>query len=114
MAAVAHAATLDARIPFLHFFDGFRTSHELARIEELTDHDLRTLIAEPSIDAHRRRPLHTSRRTSARRSAELREASAPCRGAGPACRRITGRVSGHTPAASCTPRRFLPQFAKSF
>jgi pyruvate-ferredoxin/flavodoxin oxidoreductase len=36
MAAVAHAATLETRIPFLHFFDGFRTSHEVAKIEELT------------------------------------------------------------------------------
>src|ERR1700754_1785136 len=35
MAAVAHAATLETRIPFLHFFDGFRTSHEVAKIEEL-------------------------------------------------------------------------------
>src|SRR5574341_1853620 len=37
MAAIAHAATLRARVPFLHFFDGFRTSHEVAKIEELTD-----------------------------------------------------------------------------
>src|SRR5438270_636054 len=40
LAAVAQAATLESRIPFLHFFDGFRTSHELAKIEELTDGDL--------------------------------------------------------------------------
>ena len=45
MAAVAHAATLESRIPFLHFFDGFRTSHEVAKIEELSDDDLRALIA---------------------------------------------------------------------
>jgi pyruvate-ferredoxin/flavodoxin oxidoreductase len=44
LAAVAHAATLVARVPFLHFFDGFRTSHEVARIEELTDDDLRGLV----------------------------------------------------------------------
>ena len=42
MAAVAHAATLESRIPFLHFFDGFRTSHEVAKIEELSDDDLRS------------------------------------------------------------------------
>ena len=41
IALIAHAATLEARIPFLHFFDGFRTSHEVAKIEELTDDDLR-------------------------------------------------------------------------
>src|SRR6478752_4051961 len=35
LAAIAHAATLDSRVPFLHFFDGFRTSHEVSKIEEL-------------------------------------------------------------------------------
>ncbi len=61
MAAVAHAATLETRIPFLHFFDGFRTSHEVAKIEELTDDDLRALISESSIFAHRRRALTPDR-----------------------------------------------------
>jgi pyruvate-ferredoxin/flavodoxin oxidoreductase len=61
MAAVAHAATLESRIPFLHFFDGFRTSHEVAKIEELTDDDLRALIAEPLIFAHRDRALTPDR-----------------------------------------------------
>src|SRR5512140_1924966 len=44
-ALIAHAATLESRIPFLHFFDGFRTSHEVAKIEQLTDNDLRSLIS---------------------------------------------------------------------
>src|SRR3954454_20827775 len=57
MAAVAHVATLEARIPFLHFFDGFRTSHEVAKMEELSDDDLRQMIAESSIYAHRGRGL---------------------------------------------------------
>jgi pyruvate-ferredoxin/flavodoxin oxidoreductase len=61
MAAVAHASTLEARIPFMHFFDGFRTSHEVAKIEELTDEDLRALIAEPLIHAHRQRGLTPDR-----------------------------------------------------
>jgi pyruvate-ferredoxin/flavodoxin oxidoreductase len=61
MAAVAHAATLESRIPFLHFFDGFRTSHEVAKIQALSDDDLRTLIAEPSIYAHRQRALTPDR-----------------------------------------------------
>src|SRR5437016_5617476 len=60
-AAIAHAATLELRIPFLHFFDGFRTSHEVAKIEELTDDDLRALIAEPFIFAHRGRGLTPDR-----------------------------------------------------
>src|SRR4026208_220826 len=54
-AAIAHAATLDARVQFPHFFDGLPTSHEVAKIEELTDDDLRSLIAERLIAAHRRR-----------------------------------------------------------
>jgi len=57
MAAVAHAATLRSRIPFLHFFDGFRTSHELNGIEELTDDDLRSLVDADAIEAHRQRAL---------------------------------------------------------
>jgi pyruvate-ferredoxin/flavodoxin oxidoreductase len=56
-AAVAHAATLATRIPFLHFFDGFRTSHEIAKIAELSDDDLRALIDEEQVAAHRRRAL---------------------------------------------------------
>jgi pyruvate-ferredoxin/flavodoxin oxidoreductase len=57
LAAVAHAATLRSRVPFLHFFDGFRTSHEVAKIEELTDDDLRQLVAPAAIAAHRARGL---------------------------------------------------------
>jgi pyruvate-ferredoxin/flavodoxin oxidoreductase len=56
-AAIAHAATLDSRVPFLHFFDGFRTSHEVAKIEELGDDDLLSLVSEDSIRAHRERAL---------------------------------------------------------
>ncbi|MBI3450655.1 MAG: pyruvate:ferredoxin (flavodoxin) oxidoreductase, partial [Acidobacteria bacterium] len=56
-ACVAHAATLAARIPFLHFFDGFRTSHEVAKIETLTDDDLRFMIDEERVADHRRRAL---------------------------------------------------------
>ncbi|HXI29820.1 MAG TPA: pyruvate:ferredoxin (flavodoxin) oxidoreductase [Vicinamibacterales bacterium] len=61
MAAISHAATLETRLPFLHFFDGFRTSHEVAKIEELTDDDLRTLISEPLVFEHRRRGLTPDR-----------------------------------------------------
>jgi pyruvate-ferredoxin/flavodoxin oxidoreductase len=61
MAAVAHAATLETRLPFLHFFDGFRTSHEVAKIEELTDDDLRSLIPESAVFAHRQRGLTPDR-----------------------------------------------------
>jgi pyruvate-ferredoxin/flavodoxin oxidoreductase len=61
LACVAHAATLGTRIPFLHFFDGFRTSHEVAKIEQLADDDLRRMIDEPLVEAHRRRALTPDR-----------------------------------------------------
>ncbi len=44
MALIAQAATLESRIPFVHFFDGFRTSHEVAKVEQLTPDDLRAMI----------------------------------------------------------------------
>ena len=56
-ALIAQAATLRTRIPFIHFFDGFRTSHEVARIEQLTDDDLRAMIDDDLIAEHRRRAL---------------------------------------------------------
>ena len=56
-ACVAQAATLHARVPFLHFFDGFRTSHEIGKIERLDDDDLRAMLPEALIAAHRRRGL---------------------------------------------------------
>src|SRR5580765_7496589 len=60
-AAIAHAATLESRIPFMHFFDGFRTSHEVAKIEQIADDDLRSLISEAAIQAHRQRALTPDR-----------------------------------------------------
>jgi pyruvate-ferredoxin/flavodoxin oxidoreductase len=56
-ALIAQAATLESRIPFLHFFDGFRTSHEIARIELLRDETLRAMIDEQCIAEHRARAL---------------------------------------------------------
>ena len=57
LAAISHAATLRSRVPFLHFFDGFRTSHEVAKIRALTDDDLRSFISDSDIEAHRQRAL---------------------------------------------------------
>ncbi len=57
MAAIAHAATLESRVPFLHFFDGFRTSHEVNKIEQLSEDDLRALIDDSFVQAHRARAL---------------------------------------------------------
>jgi pyruvate-ferredoxin/flavodoxin oxidoreductase len=55
--AIAQAATLKSRVPFLHFFDGFRTSHEVAKIFQLTDEELRSLIDDDLIRDHRARAL---------------------------------------------------------
>jgi pyruvate-ferredoxin/flavodoxin oxidoreductase len=56
-ALIAHASTLLCRIPFLHFFDGFRTSHEVAKIEQLDDDDIRAMLDPDAIAAHRARAL---------------------------------------------------------
>jgi len=56
-ALIATAASLRSRIPFVHFFDGFRTSHEINKIERLDDDDLRAMIDEESILEHRARAL---------------------------------------------------------
>ncbi len=56
-ALIAQAATLKSRIPFVHFFDGFRTSHEVTKIEELTDEDLQSMLDADLIRAHRARGL---------------------------------------------------------
>jgi pyruvate-ferredoxin/flavodoxin oxidoreductase len=61
LAAVAQAATLATRIPFVHFFDGFRTSHELNTIDLLSDADLRALVPEELVRAHRGRALSPDR-----------------------------------------------------
>src|SRR5262249_37304893 len=61
LAAVAPAATVASRVPFLHFFDGFRTSHEVAKIASLGDDDLRSLFSEDDVLAHRARALTPDR-----------------------------------------------------
>src|SRR5579863_5774125 len=60
-ALIAHAATLEARIPLLHFFDGFRTSHEVNKIFPLSDEDLRAMLDEDAIRQHRERALTPDR-----------------------------------------------------
>ncbi|MBL6704597.1 MAG: pyruvate:ferredoxin (flavodoxin) oxidoreductase [Planctomycetaceae bacterium] len=60
-ALVAHVATLKTRIPFLHFFDGFRTSHEINLIEELSDDDLQAILPVDLVQAHRERSLSPDR-----------------------------------------------------
>ncbi len=70
MALIAQAATLRTRVPFLHFFDGFRTSHEVAKIELLTDDDLRAMIDDELVRAHRGRALSPDHPVHPRHGAE--------------------------------------------
>ncbi|AFZ56372.1 pyruvate:ferredoxin (flavodoxin) oxidoreductase [Anabaena cylindrica FACHB-243] len=56
-ALISHAATLEARVPFMHFFDGFRTSHEVQKVELLSDEDLQCFIPQSLVSAHRQRCL---------------------------------------------------------
>ena len=57
LAAVAHLCAIESRVPFLHFFDGFRTSHEIQKIEALTNDDLRPLINQTALETYRKRAL---------------------------------------------------------
>ncbi|OLE50788.1 MAG: pyruvate:ferredoxin (flavodoxin) oxidoreductase [Acidobacteria bacterium 13_1_20CM_3_53_8] len=56
-ALIAQASTLQSRVPFLHVFDGFRTSHEVMKIEKLTEEDIRAMIDDELVRAHRARAL---------------------------------------------------------
>ena len=61
LALIAQAATLESRMPFMHFFDGFRTSHEVAKVEQLSADDMRAMIDENLVRAHRARALSPDR-----------------------------------------------------
>ncbi len=61
MALIAQAATLEARVPFIHFFDGFRTSHEVNKLTLLTDDEIRAMIRDDLVLAHRARALNPDR-----------------------------------------------------
>ncbi|WP_224984168.1 pyruvate:ferredoxin (flavodoxin) oxidoreductase [Geomonas agri] len=60
-ALISQAATLRARVPFMHYFDGFRTSHEVQKVEELTFDDMRFMISDELVQAHRTRALTPDR-----------------------------------------------------
>ncbi len=61
MAAVAHLAAIEGRVPFLHFFDGFRSSHEIQKLELLSYDELASLVNKPALEAFRRRALNPER-----------------------------------------------------
>jgi pyruvate-ferredoxin/flavodoxin oxidoreductase len=60
-ALIAQAATLESRVPFVHFFDGFRTSHEINKIIQLSDEQIRAMISDELVQAHRARALSPDR-----------------------------------------------------
>ncbi|MFC2289721.1 MAG: pyruvate:ferredoxin (flavodoxin) oxidoreductase [Treponema lecithinolyticum] len=57
LAVIAHSSTLKTRIPFIHFFDGFRTSHEIQKVEEVSTDVMRAMIDDDLVRAHRKRGL---------------------------------------------------------
>ncbi len=61
LALISQAATLESRVPLLHFFDGFRTSHEIAKIEEVDEKTIRAMIDDKLVAAHRHRALDPNR-----------------------------------------------------
>jgi pyruvate-ferredoxin/flavodoxin oxidoreductase len=61
LALISQAASLESRIPFVHFFDGFRTSHEVAKVEQLTVDDLKAMIDDELVRKHRERALSPDR-----------------------------------------------------
>jgi len=80
-ALIAQAASLEARVPFVHFFEGFRISHEIQKVEELTFDDMRAMIDERSVHAHRERGL-TPDRPSIRGTSQNPDIFFTCREAG--------------------------------
>jgi pyruvate-ferredoxin/flavodoxin oxidoreductase len=60
-AMIAHRATLESRIPFVHFFDGFRTSHEVMKIEELSNEDIRAMIDDAQVKEFKKRAMSPDR-----------------------------------------------------
>jgi pyruvate-ferredoxin/flavodoxin oxidoreductase len=109
LAAVAHAATLECRVPFLHFFDGFRTSHEIQKLEVLDDETLQALVDPDALAAHRGRGLSPDRPVVRGTSQnpdtffQCREAANPFHDRTPA---VVERVMDHF--AELTGRRYRP------
>jgi pyruvate-ferredoxin/flavodoxin oxidoreductase len=94
-AVIAQRASMLSRIPFLHFFDGFRTSHEVAKMEELNDEDLREMITDDLVAAHRDRSLSPDRPVL-RGTAQNPDAFFQAR---EACNSFYNAAAGHVQAA---------------
>ena len=88
MALISHVATLKTRVPFMHFFDGFRTSHEVSKIEMLNDADLSQLVTDEMVKSHRDRALtpdHPLLRGTAQNPDTFFQAREACNGFYDAC-----------------------------
>ena len=118
LALIAHAATLEARLPFLHFYDGFRISHEVNKIEQLTDEQVAQMIDMDLVAAHRAGPFRPRIPSSAARpriptssSRPARPATSSTTPARPSCRRrwtsspgcSAGSITCSTTSARPTP-----------
>ena len=88
LACIAHAATLEARVPFLHFFDGFRTSHEVNMIAPMSDDDLRAVVDDKFVRQHRERAMSPGPAHSARHSTKSRCVFSGARGVQPVLSRL--------------------------
>jgi len=95
LACIGHAATLEARVPFLHFFEGFRISHEVNKVIELTNDDLRHMISDEMVTAHRERAMTPDRpvlRGTAQNPNEFFQAREACNPFYDECPAIVERV----------------------
>ena len=93
-ALIAQAATLEARVPFLHFFDGFRTSHELNTLELLSDAQIRAMIDDDLVRAHRARALNPEHPFDPRHRAQPRHLLPGARDGEPVLRAGAGDRAG--------------------
>jgi pyruvate-ferredoxin/flavodoxin oxidoreductase len=108
-AFIAQAATLEARVPFLHFFDGFRTSHEVSKIEMLTDDQMRAMINDDLVVAHRQRAMNPDRpvlRGTAQNPDVFFQAREACNPFYAECSNVVQRVMDRF--AQVTGRRYQP------
>jgi pyruvate-ferredoxin/flavodoxin oxidoreductase len=95
LALISTAASLESRVPFLHFFDGFRSSHEVRKIEELSDDDLRFMFSDELVRAHQDRALNPDRpvlRGTAQNPDAFFQAREACNGFYDACPDIVEKV----------------------
>jgi len=98
LALISTAASLESRVPFLHFFDGFRTSHEVRKIEALAEDDLVAMLPDELVRSHRERALNPDRpvlRGTAQNPDAFFQAREACNGFYLACPGIVEKAMAH-------------------